>query len=75
MKQSFEISVEMLKNTGIGDLTVMPKDKLFEEYRHGLLFCTLRKIKGDLWYQIDGDLKPEITEAIGNTIDSWLTYA
>ena len=75
MEQSFNISVEMLSATGITELMVLPKERLFEVYHHNLLFCTLRKIKGDLWYQVDGDLKHEITEVIGEAIDACLQYA
>jgi hypothetical protein len=75
MEQSFIISVEMPLNSNITEFKVVSKNRFFEVYHHDLLFCTLRKIKGDLWYQIDGDLKQEIVEVIGNEIDSCLEYA
>ena len=75
MEQSFKISVEMPLDSGIPELTVVAQNRFFEVYHHDLLFCTLMRIKGNLWCQIDGDWKQEIIDAIGYEIDGALHYA
>ncbi|MBC7914734.1 MAG: hypothetical protein H7Y07_11510 [Pyrinomonadaceae bacterium] len=72
MLEKFDISIEVFKPGIQTQMEVLPVRKRYRILHNGLLFCTVKKIKGEYWCGLEGDLKQEIIEHCGKAIDEKL---